>query len=172
MKLLFLVGLTFTLQACWPTRVGFKDGSVPPEWEYFFVDVLENNAPNAPISYAPKLTEELKDAIQNRLGIKLAPNINSEAQFTVTGNISGYTVTPVAIQENNAAAKNRLTVNANFEVFIEETEENEEEVITFTSTRFVDYDANQDLGSLQDDLFIEINDQIIQDVLNKLTANW
>lgn len=172
MKVFILIGLVVLLQACWPTSVGFKDGSVPPEWEYFFVDVLENNAPNAPISYSPKLTEELKDAIQNRLGIKLAPNANSEAEFTVTGKITDYAVSPVAILDNNTAAKNRLTISTAFEVFIEETKEKEEEVITFTSVRFVDYDSNQDLGTIQEDLFIEINDQIIQDVLNKLTANW
>lgn len=164
--------LMVTLQSCWPTSLGFKDGSVPPEWEFFFVETIESTAPNAPISYAPQLTEDLKDEIQNRTGVKLATSENSEAQFTVSGVIANYAVTPVAIQGNDNAAKNRLTVNANFEIFIEETTDKEEEVITFSSSRFADFDADQDLGALQDQLFTEINDQIIQDVLNKLTSNW
>jgi Cdc6-like AAA superfamily ATPase len=34
------------------------------------------------------------------------------------------------------------------------------------------FDASQDVGSIQQQLLAEINDQIVQDVLNKLLSNW
>ncbi|MGB0934174.1 MAG: LPS assembly lipoprotein LptE [Lishizhenia sp.] len=172
MRFLLLIGFVFLIQSCWPTSIAFKDGSIPENWKFFFVDLLENNAPNAPINYGPQLTEELKDAIQNRTGVKLAPSAESKSDFTLSGIINNYAVSPVAITQNDNAAKNRLTVAIQFDLFIAATDEKEEELITFNVSRFTDYDADQDLGAVQNELFLDINDQIIQDVLNKLTSNW
>jgi hypothetical protein len=41
-----------------------------------------------------------------------------------------------------------------------------------TATRFVDYDSNTDLASAESALLDQINEQIVQDVINKLLANW
>ena len=44
--------------------------------------------------------------------------------------------------------------------------------MTMTSTRFIDYDSNTDLGIVENQLLEEVNDQIVQDVINKLLSNW
>ena len=41
-----------------------------------------------------------------------------------------------------------------------------------TSTRFVDYDSNTDLTSIESQLLEEIDQQIVQDIINKLLSNW
>mgnify|MGYP003318299750 FL=1 len=41
-----------------------------------------------------------------------------------------------------------------------------------TSTRFADYDSSTDLSSVENQLLDEINEQIVQDVINKLLSNW
>lgn len=163
----FIPLLLFT--SCWPTSVSFRDGSVPPEWKRFMVSTLESNAANAPINYAPDLTEEIKDAIQNRVGLSLVSSANDDPQVTVSGLVQSYDVTQLSLQDNSADVKNRLTIRANFEFFISEPEE---DVMKLSVSRFADFDATQDVGSIQSQLFEEINDQIIQDVLNKLLSNW
>tara|TARA_B100000508_G_scaffold141093_1_gene146556 strand:- start:64771 stop:65277 length:507 start_codon:yes stop_codon:yes gene_type:complete len=168
MKFLILIPL-FLLAGCWPTSVSFRDGSVPPEWKRFAVQTLESKAANAPISYAPDLTEEIKDAIQNRVGLKLVPSEAEDPQVNVTGVVENYNVTPLSLQDNTAEVKNRLTIRASFEIFISEPEE---EVMKLNVSRFADFDASQDVGSIQAQLLSEINDQIVQDVLNKLLSNW
>jgi len=168
MKLLLFIPIAF-LTACWPTSVSFQDGSVPPEWKRFMVQTLESNAANAPISYAPNLTEDLKDAIQNRVGLKLVASEENDPQVNVAGIIQSYTITPLSLQDNTAEIQNRLTIRATFEIFISEPEE---EVMELNISRFADFDAGEDVGSIQDQLLEEINDQIIQDVLNKLLSNW
>lgn len=157
------------LAACWPTSVSFRDGSVPEEWKRFMVETLESEAANAPISYAPELTEELKDAIQNRVGLKLVAGENDDPQLIFSGVVRNYDVAPVAVQGDDVAAKNRLTVSASFEIFVLAPEE---DVMEVRANRFVDFDANVDVGAVQAQLFEEINEQIIQDVLNKLLENW
>src|SRR5690554_8067739 len=82
------------------------------------VSTLENKAPNAPISYSSELTELVKDAIQNRVGLTLVTDEDEDPQIIVTGAVDSYTVTPLSLQDNAADVKNRLTIRASFEIFI------------------------------------------------------
>ena len=168
-RFLLFILIALALVSCWPTSISFRDGSVPDEWKRFMIETIESEAANAPISYAPELTEELKDAIQNRVGLQLVGSDNDDPQIIITGTVKDYDVGPVAVQGDDLAAKNRLTVVAFFEIFVLAPEEDLMEV---RANRFVDFDAGVDVGSVQAQLFQEINEQVIQDVLNKLLSNW
>lgn len=169
MKPILAVLLLLLLGGCYPTSLSFRDGSVPPEWKRFMVAQLENKASNAPISYSTNLAEEIKDGIQNRVGLTLVTNESEDPQVTVTGSVDSYSIMPLSLQDNSAQVKNRLTVRASFEIFISAPKEN---VMKLNVARFADFDASQDVGSIQTQLLEEINEQIVQDVLNKLLSNW
>lgn len=169
MKILYLAIIAVLCTACWPTSLSFRDGSVPPEWKRFMVTTLDNKAANAPISYSSQLSELIKDGIQNRVGLTLVNDESDDPQITITGSVDSYNVTPLSLQENAAEVKNRLTVRASFQIFISSPEE---DVMELSSSRFADFDASQDVGAIQQQLLEEINDQIVQDVLNKLLSNW
>lgn len=159
----------FGLSACWPSSVSLIDtGSKPEEWKTFSVKTLENNAPNTPLSYSPLLTEKLKDGIQNSAGLLLNPE-TGQGEVVIEGNISNYSIIPVAIQEGDNSAKNRLTVTVQFTIYISKPNEDQ---MNLTSTRFVDYSSETDLATVETTLLEEINTQIVQDVINKLLSNW
>jgi len=141
---------------------------MPEEWKTFSVKTLDNNAPNTPISYAAQLSEKLKDGIQNNTRLLLDPE-TGKGEIYLEGVISSYSVTPVAIQEGDNSAKNRLTVSVQFTIFVSAPEEDK---IMLTSTRFVDYDSNVDLATQESSLLEEVSTQIVQDVINKLLSNW
>ncbi len=141
---------------------------MPPEWKTFSVRTLENNAPNTPISYAPQLSEQLKDGIQNNTRLMLNPD-TGEGEVYIEGKISNYSVTPVAIQDGDNSAKNRLTISVLFTIFVSAPQE---EKMNINSTRFVDFDSSTDLATVERTLLEEINTQIVQDVINKLLSNW
>ena len=169
MKFIYFTALLILITSCWPKSVSFTDsGSMPVEWKTFSVKTLELVAPNAPVSYAPNLSEKIKDGIQNNTRLLLSPKAGSE-QVAIEGVISNYSITPIAIQPGDNAAKNRLTISVNFTIFI--TEPKEEKMI-LTSTRFVDYASTEDFASKEAELLEEINKQIVQDVINKLFSNW
>jgi outer membrane lipopolysaccharide assembly protein LptE/RlpB len=168
MKFVAIISLSFFLAGCWPTSVSFVDGTMPEEWKTFYVTGLENNAANTPLSYSANLSESLRNGIQNNT--RLLINSNSDkAELNFTGTIMSYSITPVALQEGDDAAKNRLTISVRFEIFVSKPEEDE---ITMTSTRFVDYDVNTDISEVETELLSEVNNQIVQDVINKLMSNW
>jgi hypothetical protein len=161
--------LSVLLSSCWPSKVSFIDnGSMPEEWKTFSVKTLENTAPNTPISYAAQLSEQLKDGIQNNTRLLLNPE-TGKGEIYIEGKITGYSVLPVAIQEGDNSAKNRLSISAQFTIFV--SKPNEDKMIV-SSTRFVDYDSNTDLGTVERTLLEEISTQIVQDVINKLLSNW
>jgi len=161
--------LLFILTSCWPVSVSLIDkGSMPEEWKTFSVKTLNNKAPNAPLSYSPNLTEQIKDGIQNNTRLQLNTQSN-KAEIIIEGSVNNYNLSPIALQEGDNAAKNRLTISTQFTIFIQKPEES---IMKLTSTRFADYDSNSDLSSVENQLLEEINEQIVQDVINKLLSNW
>ena len=161
--------LLFILTSCWPISVSLIDkGSMPEEWKTFSVKTLNNKAPNAPLSYSPNLTEQIKDGIQNNTRLQLNTQSN-KAEIIIEGSVNNYNLSPIALQEGDNAAKNRLTISTQFTIFIQKPEES---IMKLTSTRFADYDSNTDLSSVENQLLDEINEQIVQDVINKLLSNW
>lgn len=168
MRILLAISGLILLSSCWPSRISFIDGSMPEEWEFFYVQTLDNNSSNTPLNYPVDLTEKLKDRLQNNTRLKIHPNEDS-AQVYIEGAISSYTISPVAVQEGDNASKNRLTVSVSFKIFISEPQESE---MVLTSSKFVDYDSNTDLGTVENTLLAEVSEQIVQDVINKLLANW
>jgi hypothetical protein len=98
--------------------------------------------------------------------------LNSEVgkgEVSIEGIISNYSITPIAMQEGDNSAKNRLTVSVQFIIFVSAPKEDK---MTATSTRFVDYDSNTDLATQESALLDDISVQIVQDVINKLLSNW
>ncbi len=168
-KFTLLFFLSLFLVSCWPYSNSFVDkGSMPEEWKIFSVKTLDNNAPNAPLSYAAQLSEDLKDGIQNSTKLKLN-NTPNTGEVIIEGVISSYAISPIAIQGGDEAAKNRLTVTSSFTILIKAPKEEEMKLVV---SRFADYDSNSDFSSVESSLITEINKQIVQDVINKLLSNW
>jgi hypothetical protein len=169
MKLWASLFLFFLLNSCWPTSVSFRDsGSMPPEWKTFSVKTLDITAPNAPLSYGAQLTEELKDGIQNNTRLLLNTNFG-KGEINIEGKITNYNVMPIAIQGNDNASQNRLTIGVQFSWIITTPKE---ETVNLSVSRFADFDANTNLASVESKLLSDINSQIVQDVVNKLLSNW
>jgi hypothetical protein len=165
---IYITLLVLTLSSCWPSSVGFQDkGSMPEEWETFSVKTLDNNSATAPNSYPSLLTEALKDGIQNNTRLLL--NTNNGGEIIIEGAIISYNVSPIALQPGDVAAQNRLTISVKFTIFI--TEPNEEKM-ELSLSKFMDFNSNQDMSSVEGSLLTEINAQIVQDVVAKLLSNW
>lgn len=169
MKIVAVLLLFCLLSSCWPTSVSFKDkGSMPESWKTFSIKTLEINAANCPLSYSAALTEKLKDGIQNNTRLALNTRLG-KGEVNIEGLISSYNVMPLAIQGNDNASQNRLTISVQFSIFVSEPKE---DLINLTATRFADFNASTNLSSVESQLVEEISEQIVQDVINKLLSNW
>lgn len=166
--LIALTFLIFIVSSCWPTRVSFIDDTMPPEWKNFFVTPLELNAATAPANYNASLTEAVRTGMQNNTRLEMLPEIDS-ADVRISGTVTSYYTSPQAITEGDNAQRNRLTVSVSFTIL---SPTKGLEKMQMTSTRFADYDASQQLSDVEAQLLEVINQQIVQDVINKLRSNW
>ena len=163
MKIISLIILAIGLQGC--VSYSLVDGSINAET--FSVSMFEEQAANAPAGYGGQFTDFLMDFMIGRTKLKLK-NLDSDIQ--ISGKIINYNTTPAAIQSNSeSAALNRLSVTIAVTVI---NNIDDKESFERNFTQFSDYDASQDLSSVETELLEDINNKISQDIINKLASNW
>ncbi|MFM8242175.1 MAG: LPS assembly lipoprotein LptE, partial [Crocinitomicaceae bacterium] len=87
----------------------------------------------------------------------------------IEGIVNNYQVMHIAIQNNNSAAQNRLTIGVQFNINISAPKT---ETMNLIATRFADFNASTNLASVENQLLEDINTQLAQDLINKLLGNW
>jgi len=167
-RLLYIIPFLI-LSSCFPTSIGFKDASMDPVLKFFSVETFEQLAPNSPMNYPVQFTEFLKDGVVKNTKLKLIPSDNESQHLIFSGSINRYDLMPVSIQTDNQAAQTRLTVGMN--ILIENILKPEKSM-KFSVTRFVDFNSDTDYNSLETQLLENINDQLLQDIVNKLQSDW
>jgi len=164
-----MILLLISILGCKSMSISLKDkGSTPEEWKTFSVKTFESTAPNCPLSYNANLTEYVKDALQNNTRLSLNTTTGAGEIF-IEGVITNYQVLPIAIQNNNNAVQNRLTISVQFTI---NTSSPKEDIMNLSATRFADFSASTNLVSVENQLLEDINSQLAQDLVNKLLGNW
>lgn len=140
------------------------DGSINADT--FSIAIFEEQAANAPSGYGATFTDFLKDFMISRTKLNLK---NKNADIEIQGSITFFNTSPVSVQGDNTAALNRLNVTVAVTVINNITEADSFEA---NFSQFSDFDAGQDLSSVQDALLEDINGKLAQDIINRLTSNW
>ena len=164
-KLFFSFGILCLLNGC-SLNYSLNGISIPPDAKTVSVDYFPNNAPLVQPTLSQSLTEALKDRFvsETNLGV-----INSSGDLHFEGSITNYIINPVAIQGNETAALNRLTVT----VYVKFTNAIDKKYNYETSfSAYEDYDSSQDLSSIEEELIGLINVQLVEDIFNKAVINW
>ena len=85
------------------------------------------------------------------------------------GEITGYEVRPMAIQSEDRAALNRLTITVRLKYTNnKDPEQNQEQ----TFSAFEDFDSTTSLSEVEDGLVPEIIKKLNEDIFNATLANW
>ena len=144
----------------------FKGIDIPAEAKTVSVQFFSNYTQLAPPTLSPTFTESLRDAFitQTRLGL-----VDKAADLQFEGAITAYYTSPVAIQTNDQAALNRLTISVNVKFYSKLDEKKNFEA---TFSRFADYASNQNLSDVEGELIKEVNRQLIDDIFNRAFNNW
>ena len=165
-KLLFPLFLLLLLFTGCKIKYSFSGASISPEVKTVSIIYLQNNAQLVQPALSQLLTEALKDRFLSETNLTL---VEQDGDFNFEGSITNYVVTPVAIQGNETAALNRLTVTVRI-TFTNKVDEKQSYQSQFS--RYEDYDSSQDLSAVENDLISSINDQLVVDIFNKAVINW
>lgn len=161
----FIIIIAVIFNAC-KVNYSFTGASIPEDVKTVSVKTFENFAPLTNPNYSQLFTEALKDIFLTQTNLNLV-STNGDLQFE--GSITDYKITSVAIQGNETAALNRLTITINAK--FTNTKDN---IQSYESkfTRFADYSSSSSLSSVEDELMKEINTQLTQDIFNQAVSNW
>jgi hypothetical protein len=156
----------FLLAGCRLT-VSFTGGSVNPNAKTVYVATFPNNASLVIPSLSQEFTTGLKDRIQSQTPLTIINTKN--ADYVFEGAITNYSITPVALQGNDIAAMNRLTISVRI-TFKNRFEENLNFEQSFS--RYTDYSINSNFSSIESGLIQEIVSALTEDIFNKAFVNW
>jgi hypothetical protein len=163
-RLWILLSLIFLMSGC--GIYSFSGGQFSGA-KTFSVSFFKPQTPLASQVYAQRFTESLKDLLLSQSPLKLAER---DGDLQYEGAITDYKVAPIAVNAGSeTAAKNRLTVT----IKVKYTN-TLEPALNFEKSfsKFSDFDANVDLFSVQESLWSDINDQLLQEVYNASVGNW
>lgn len=167
MKSILLFGIIFfiPLQGC-RMSYSFTGASISPNVKTVYIPTMVNNAPLVVPTLARSLTDALRDYFTSQTNLTI---VDRNGDLSVVSTITGYVVQPVAIQGNETAAMNRLTITVSVK-FVNKTDEKQNWETSFS--RYLDYSSNLQLTSVQDGLIQGISDYLVQDIFNKAVVNW
>jgi len=148
------------------TTVSLSGASIPPEAKTISVAFFTNNTSLGAPSLAQRFTEKLRDVVAQQTNLSL---IRKGGDLQFEGFISDYNVAPIAVQSNDQAAQNRMTITVN----VKYTNTFEAaKCFEQNFTRFADFDSKLDVNSQEAKLVEEIYRQITEDVFYKAFNNW
>lgn len=146
--------------------VSLTGGTVDARAKTVAVATFPNNASLVNPQLSQSFTTALKDKIQGQTPLTI---VNTNGDYEIEGEITGYTVNPVAIQGNDTPAMNRLTIT----VRVRFTNKfNEDQNFEQSFSRYADYYSSQNLSTVEAALVTEINEALTDDIFNKAFVNW
>lgn len=160
--LLLPIGL---LMAC-KASVSLSGATIPPEARTISVAFFTNNTSLGAPSLSQRFTEKLRDVVSQQTNLSLVRQ-NGDLQFE--GYIADYNVAPIAVQSNDQAAQNRMTIT----VSVKYTNKFESaKCFEQNFTRFADFDSKLNVATEEPRLVDEIYRQITEDIFYKAFNNW
>lgn len=163
----FLLCFLFLISNSCKINYSFTGASVSPDVKSISIQNFPNNAPLVFPTLSRIITDGLKDYFTTQTSLYL---VDRNGDLNIEGSITDYSVQPMAIQGNETAAMNRLTITISVKFTNRKNEKQNFENVTFS--RFRDYSSSVSLSSVQDGLVDEISKELVQDVFNKAFVNW
>lgn len=112
------------------------------------------------------LTEGLKDYFNSQTNLD---QVSKNGDLIFEGSITNYSVSPVAIQGNQTAALNRLTIKINVK-FTNNKDHSQDFDTSFSE--FEDYESSKRISDVEEELITQIVQKLTEDIFNKSVANW
>lgn len=115
---------------------------------------------------AQVFTEGMKDIYVRQTRLSLVKN---NGDLDLEGEITGCELTPMAVKEDAYSSRTKLTLTVRVR-YANRTNADEDFEQTFSAYR--EFDSNQMLQTVQEELFKEIVQELSDQIYNATVANW
>lgn len=159
-----LIGMLVT--AC---SISYKFNGASIDYTKIKTITIKDFPNQAPLVYPPlsqRFTESLKDIYTRQTRLQL---VNNNGDLELEGEITGYDLTPMAVREDAYASQTKLTITVRVR-YANRVNPDKDFEQSFSAYR--EFDANQMLQQVQDELSKEIIDELVDQIYNATVADW
>jgi len=149
------------LSGCYGFR-GYDISAETASIKYF-----QNQAPIQSADLSQVFTNKLEQKVIRETPLRLVQGGGAEIEFS--GVITGYRIRPVTVSGTERTEQSELTLTVQVD-FVNSTDEKANFKQSFSASE--QFDANQDLTSLEDQLLDSITDQLVDAIFNRAFVNW
>jgi outer membrane lipopolysaccharide assembly protein LptE/RlpB len=163
-KSIFLIFTIVLLNGC--GFYSFTGASISPDIKSISIQQFPNLAPLVQPTLSQVFTLALRDKFVSQSNLSL---VQTNGDLNIEGEITGYSNQPIAIQGNQQAALNRLTITVKVRFF---NKQDNKQDFESSFTRYRDYSSQSNLSEVESGLIEEINKDLVEDIFNKSVVNW
>ena len=95
--------------------------------------------------------------------------VDQDGDMELSGEVTGYEVTPAAVTADEVAARNKLTVTVKIQF---SDKKHPEEDFDKSFSAYSEYDSNNTLDAVESSLCAEIIEKLVEDIFNAAVAQW
>ena len=165
-KTMFFVSLVLLISSC---TMSYKFNGASIDYDLTKTIMISEFPNQAPLVYPPleqRFNEELKDLFTRSTRLQF---VRQNADIEMEGEIVGYELTPLAVQEDSFASETRLTLTVRMRYRNNKVEGQDKEE---TIKAFRNFPADRMLTDVQDQLIGELIKEITDQIFNTTMSNW
>lgn len=165
-KTVFLATFVVLLSSC---TMSYKFTGASIDYSLTKTMLIDHFPNQAPLVYPPleqRFNEELKDHFTRNTRLEF---VRQNADLEMEGEIVGYELTPLAVQEDSFASETRLTLTVRMRYINNKVEGQDKEE---TIRAYRNFPADKMLTDVQDQLIEELIKEIIDQIFNTTMADW
>lgn len=166
LKIFLVIVMATTWQSC---RISYKFNGAALDYSVYRTINVSEFPIRAALVYPP-----LQQTFENELLDYIARNtrlniVDGSADLELSGEITGYNLTPQAVNEDAYASKTRLTITVRVK-YTDNRAEGKDIDQTFSAYR--DFDSSEMLTDVQDELCQQISKELVDLIFNATLGNW
>lgn len=144
----------------------FTGASIPPDAETISVTYFSNKAPLVEPTLSQTFTNALRDMFTNQTNLRM---VSKNGDLQISGEITGYEITPEAIQADQTAALNKLTIRVNVR-YVNTIDHSKDFETQFS--QFKEYSSSENFNNVKSELLKDISNDLADNIFNKALVNW
>ena len=165
-RLIPIFAALLLLNSCGIYTLSFSGTSIQPDVNSITINYFEYKA----MRVNPSLSNDLTEAIRNQFRrMTRLEQVELDGDMELSGQITGYDVTPAAVTADEVAARNKLTITVKVQ-FTDKKHPEEDFDKSFTA--YSEYDSTSTLDAVESSLCAEIIEKLVEDIFNAAVAQW
>ena len=166
-RLFSILSFILVFQAC---SISYKFNGAALDYDVYKTISISQFPIRAALVYPPlqqTFENQITDMITRQTRLRVVDSKNTDLRQE--GEITGYTLSPQAVNEDAYASRTRLTITVRVKYI---DNKNEAQGVDQTFSAYRDFSSNELLTDVQDELCTQISKELADLIFNATIGNW